>query len=116
MTTNTILVLGLAVALAFGLVLFTKSGSTAGPQARELVAAGASLLDVRTPAEFADAHLPGALNIPVQDLQRRMRELEAKERPIVVYCRSGNRSAQASQLLKGAGYTAVHDLGAMSNW
>jgi phage shock protein E len=116
MTTNTILALGAAVALVLGLVLFTKGGSTVRPQARQLVAAGATLLDVRTPAEFADGHLPGAVNIPVQDLQRRMGELTSKEQPIVVYCRSGNRSAQASQLLKGKGYTAVHDLGAMSNW
>lgn len=116
MTTKMILILGLAAALALGLVLFTKGRSTAGPQARKLVTAGASLLDVRTPAEFADGHLPGAINIPVQDLERRIGELESKERPIVVYCRSGNRSAQATQLLKGAGYTAVHDLGAMSNW
>jgi phage shock protein E len=84
--------------------------------ARRLVAEGALLLDVRTPAEFAEGHIHGALNIPIQALPERMSELSDADRAIVVYCRSGMRSARARQMLRRAGHTTVHDLGAMSNW
>lgn len=82
---------------------------------RELVANGALLLDVRTPEEFADRHLDGAVNIPVQELGARVRELGAKDRPVVVYCRSGARSASATKLLKNAGYEVL-DIGGIGNW
>ncbi len=82
---------------------------------RDLVAKGALLLDVRTPAEFQEAHVPSALNIPVQELATRLTELGTTERPIVVYCRSGGRSAAATGLLRAAGYQ-VRDIGPMSAW
>lgn len=82
---------------------------------RELVAGGALLLDVRGPDEFGDRHLDGAVNIPVQELGRRIHELGAKSRPVVVYCRSGARSAAAARLIEGAGYEVL-DIGGMSNW
>lgn len=87
----------------------------AGPSARELVESGAVLLDVRTPEEFADEHVIGAINIPVQELARRAGELGARERPIVIYCRSGARSATAKRLLLDSGFRHVHDMGAMFN-
>lgn len=65
------------------------------------------LVDVRTPAEYAEAHAEGAINIPVQELPRRMGELQ-RSRPVVVYCRSGARSAAAATMLRSAGY-AVED-------
>lgn len=105
-----------AVALIAVYFLFLRGGDVSGAQARQLVQAGARLVDVRTPAEFAAGHIDGAVNIPLQDLQRRMSELAPRERPIVLYCRSGNRSGRASHLLKGAGYAAVHDLGSISRW
>lgn len=83
--------------------------------ARELVAKGALLLDVRSPEEFRERHLEGAVNIPVQELGTRMGELGAKERSIVVYCRSGARSAAATSMMKGAGYEVL-DIGAIGNW
>jgi rhodanese-related sulfurtransferase len=82
---------------------------------RQLVASGALLLDVRTPAEFGEGHVPQALNVPVQELGVRLGELGSKERPIVVYCRSGGRSAQATALLRRAGYQ-VKDIGPMTAW
>ena len=94
----------------------TATTATTGSEARRLVENGARLVDVRTPEEFAVEHIPGAVNIPVQDLDRRMGELEPKEQPVVVYCQSGNRSGRAAKLLKDAGYAAVHDLGPMSRW
>lgn len=82
---------------------------------RELVASGALLLDVRTPEEFRDRHLDGAVNIPVQELGTRLGELGAKDRPIVVYCRSGARSATATKVMKSAGYDVL-DIGGIGNW
>lgn len=82
---------------------------------RELVANGALLLDVRTPEEYREHHLEGAMNIPVQDLPSRLRELGAKSRPIVVYCRSGARSASAAGLMRAAGFEVL-DIGGIGNW
>ncbi len=108
------------VVLALGLSAFFLMGATptvTGEAAHELVKQGALLLDVRTPQEFQGGHLDGAVNVPVQELEAKLATLPAKmDQPIVVYCRSGHRSANAAELLKKAGYTKVQDLGAMSNW
>lgn len=89
--------------------------------ARKLVAEGAPLLDVRTAAEFDTRHLDKAVNIPVGDLSTRMAEVEKlvggdKTKPIVVYCGSGRRSAQAKSTLTAAGYTKVTNLGGIDDW
>jgi len=70
------------------------------------------LLDVRTVTEHREQHIPGTdALIPVQELASRLKELEyAKKRPILVYCRSGNRSLQAAELLKKHGFQDVTDL------
>jgi phage shock protein E len=86
-----------------------------GVEAKRLVAAGALLLDVRTPAEFAGGHVTGALNVPVQVLGQHLGDLGDKAREIVVYCQSGGRSARATAELRAAGFTA-HDLGGIGNW
>lgn len=83
--------------------------------ARSLVAKGAILLDVRTPEEFREQHVPEAKNIPVQELSARLSEVGAKNLPVVVYCRSGGRSAVAASILEKAGYQVV-DIGPMQNW
>ena len=77
----------------------------------------AIIVDVRTPEEFAQAHVQGARNIPVQELARRFNELGSdKHVPVVLYCRSGARSAVAAKLLRDHGFTQVTDIGAMGNW
>lgn len=73
------------------------------------------LLDVRTPQEFADEHIAGAVNISVQTLASRLDELP-QDQPIVVYCRSGNRSVTATQILADAGYSKVYDMGGIIDW
>lgn len=85
-----------------------------GEKARALVEAGAFLLDVRTPEEFAEGHVEGATNIPVDALAERLADVP-KDHDVVVYCRSGGRSARAASLLREAGYQ-VHDLGGMDAW
>lgn len=73
------------------------------------------LLDVRTPQEFNDGHIAGSINIAVETLAGRLDEVP-RDQPIVVYCRSGNRSAQAAQILTQAGFTNVYDLGGIIAW
>lgn len=103
------------VAVMVGIVAL-RGGDTSGAEARSLVAHGARLLDVRSPEEFASGHLPGAVNIPIHQLEQRMSELDPQATPIVVYCLSGARSAQAASLLTAKGFAGVHDLGPMSRW
>lgn len=109
-------VLVVVAMLVLGYFTFLKGGDVSSAEARKLVQSGARLVDVRTPAEFAAGHIPGAINIPVQQLETRMRELEPKDGTVVLYCRSGRRSGDAAQLLKRAGFAQVHDLGPMSRW
>ena len=112
--TQTVLII---VALsAVGALWLARRPDTSPTDARRLVAAGATLLDVRTPEEFAAGHLPGARNIPVDELGGRLDEVGPRDRPIVVYCASGVRAASAARTLAGAGFTRVHDLGPMSAW
>ncbi|MCA9632554.1 MAG: rhodanese-like domain-containing protein [Myxococcales bacterium] len=85
-------------------------------EAQRLVSEGALLVDVRTPAEFNSGHLPGAINLPLNELGKRVSELEPKEQPIVLYCASGMRSRGARRVLQSAGFTAVSDLGSASRW
>lgn len=85
-----------------------------GSHARALVATGATLVDVRTPEEFAEGHIAGARNVPVSELASRLAELP-RNVPVVVYCRSGGRSASAASQLAAAGFR-VSDLGPMSAW
>ena len=105
-----------AVVLVAAYFMFMKGGDVISADARQLVGAGARLVDVRTPGEFAAGHIPGAINIPVQQLGARMSELQPKDAAVLVYCRSGQRSGTAARMLKSAGFAAVHDLGPMSRW
>lgn len=73
------------------------------------------LLDVRTPQEFATGFIPGAVNIAVQELQQRIGEVPT-DKPVIVYCRSGGRSASAAQMLAQAGYSDLYDLGGIIDW
>ena len=74
--------------------------------ALEALPAGALLLDVREPEEYAEGHVPGALSLPQGDLAMRLGEVP-RERPIYAICRSGARSLRAAQFLKQVGYQAV---------
>ncbi len=94
----------------------TDTARTLGHRAREIVSQGGALLDVRTNEEHDERHLEKSINIPVQELEARLKELPEKNRATVVYCRSGGRSAAATAILLRVGFTQVYDLGAMSNW
>ena len=75
------------------------------------------LLDVRTQAEFAESHIPGAICIPNETIGTgEIPELPDKEQLILVYCRSGNRSKQASEKLVKLGYTNIAEFGGINTW
>ena len=75
------------------------------------------LLDVRTQAEFEAAHIPGAICIPNETIAAdEIEELPDKDQLILVYCRSGNRSKQASDKLVALGYTNVVEFGGIIDW
>lgn len=89
--------------------------------AKALVDAGALLLDVRTPEEFAEGHVVGAVNIThtaVLDRIDEIRELQGNDpdKPIVLYCRSGRRADAAKEELLQAGFTRVTNLGGLRDW
>ena len=78
---------------------------------------GYIILDVRTPEEFAERHIPDAINIPNEVIgKEEIAELPDKEQMILVYCRSGNRSKQASEKLAALGYTNVYEFGGIIDW
>ena len=75
------------------------------------------ILDVRTPEEFAAGHIPGAINIPNEEIgTARIPELTDKDQLILVYCRSGNRSKQASEKLAAQGYSNIVEFGGINSW
>jgi rhodanese-related sulfurtransferase len=74
-----------------------------------------TLVDVRTAEEYKSGYIPGAINIAVQELNGKLNKIP-KDKPVVVYCRSGSRSAHAVQSLLAAGYTDVYDLGGLFEW
>ena len=77
-------------------------------------AAGTVLLDVRTPQEYREGHIPGSQNVPLQQLDKVEEVTENKDTVLYVYCRSGARSRQAVSLLQAMGYTNVHNIGGIA--
>lgn len=78
---------------------------------------GYIILDVRTTEEYSEKHIPGAINIPNETIGTEdIPELPDKEQLILVYCRSGNRSKQASEKLVKLGYTNIVEFGGINDW
>jgi rhodanese-related sulfurtransferase len=76
---------------------------------------GSLLLDVRTPEEFSAGYIESAENLPLADIQSGQIPQISKDKPLYVYCRSGNRSAEATKLLQNAGFSNVIDLGGVND-
>jgi phage shock protein E len=70
-----------------------------------------TLVDVRSPMEFAQQHIPGAINIPLDTLLSRKNEIEAFSGPVILYCQSGNRSGMALTLLRQSSKVDVYNGG-----
>lgn len=114
-----ILVLLLLSLTLSGFIFAESADYTNYSELKELLESDADdylLLDVRTEPEFEQSHIPGALNIPYDMLPDALPEGTAKDKTIIVYCRSGNRSGTARRILSKAGYTELHDFGGISRW
>ncbi|MDN4468743.1 rhodanese-like domain-containing protein [Gordonibacter sp. RACS_AR68] len=107
----------------------TRSGADAGrgasayhkitaEEAKALIdEGGVTVVDVRTPKEYADGHVPGALNIPNEDIgSTQPSQLGSTDDKLIVYCRTGVRSKQASDKLVALGFTEVNDMGGIVDW
>ena len=78
---------------------------------------GYIILDVRRPDEYAEGHIPGAINLPNEDIgTAEIPELPDKAQLILVYCRSGRRSKEASEKLVKLGYTNIVEFGGILDW
>jgi phage shock protein E len=80
----------------------------------QLTNEGAVILDVRTPVEFSEGHLDGAINIPIETLRDRLTQLQNRKVPIIACCNDGSKSWYAKNLLDASGYTRVYDAGSWS--
>ena len=87
----------------------------AGSTVKDRVKAGALVVDVRSTGEFKDGAYPGAINIPLALIPLKLKELEPKTQPIVLYCASGARSGQAMRFLKQEGFTDVINAGGLDD-
>ena len=104
----------LALVIFLGVKFFTSRPDASAPQVRTLIQQGATLVDVRSPGEYASGHIDGAINIPVDQIRARMSEIPTGK-PVVLYCRSGARSSNAASVLRSAGRTDVYNAGSISN-
>ena len=86
-----------------------------GSNVKDMIKAGAKIIDVRSPGEFADEAYPGAVNIPLNVLPAKVAELGPKDKPIVLYCASGARSSSAARAMKQAGYLDVINAGGLGD-
>ncbi|OBT13384.1 sulfurtransferase [Vibrio sp. UCD-FRSSP16_10] len=105
--------LALLLPLLLSFLSSTALASERAQTAWQWVEQGAVVIDVRTPQEFAAGHLDNAINIPVSELSQTDLSFLNKGDHVVVYCRSGNRSANAEQLLLTEGYKHVHNGGGL---
>jgi len=115
------IVLACTVALITGVFVVLASGGPTpgvvdGDQFARLQTDGARVLDVRTEAEFAMGHIPGAENVPLTRLAEESEGWDPSAL-IVLYCATGSRSAEAARMLSARGFESVHDLtGGIAAW
>lgn len=115
-------VVGVLLIAFLGYKIFTGGSSTPKVSTPSLtfssvtsqLISGAELIDVRTPEEYAAGHFKGAINHSLQEMQAGKLPPVAKDTKLFVYCHSGNRSGQATKILKDVGYTNVTDLGGLA--
>ena len=103
-----IFVLCLIVVSGFNLIMSKSYGENS---MAKNISKNALIVDVRSPEEFIEKHITGAINIPLPEIEKRISEFGNKKREIVVYCHSGRRSKMAQDILKKAGFTNVENGG-----
>ena len=115
----------LALLLALTMMFCAACGSKTDYQtmeindAAEMIAAddGHVLVDVRTQAEFEEKHIPGAILLPVDDIEDgKLERLPDKDQIILLYCRTGRRAEDAAEYLAKKGYTNIYEIGGIIDW
>jgi rhodanese-related sulfurtransferase len=84
-------------------------------EAKQLIDAGAQVVDVRTEVEYTEGHIPGSRHIPMADVQREASSLDQTQ-PLILYCRSGNRSGPAAEAFAASGWEASSIEGGLIAW
>jgi phage shock protein E len=101
--------------LLLGLLFWKRGGQISSDDAKRLLSEGATVVDVRTPAEYSEDHVRGALNLPLNQLAERIdKTVPDKGKPLLLHCHSGGRSAIARARLKSLGFEHVHNLGGLA--
>ncbi len=114
MNTQTLIYFAIGIIAVIILKRLLGGGKVASSIVKQKLESGAMIVDVRTPDEFRDGAYPGAKNIPLSDLGRRLAEIP-KNRPVVLYCASGARSSSAARAMKQAGYADVINAGGLAD-
>lgn len=78
------------------------------PDFADMIAGGASVVDVRSPQEYSSGHLPGSVNIPLDQVKSRLSKFKKMEGPVILCCASGMRSSRATSMLKSEGIDAYN--------
>lgn len=113
---NKYLIVAGIIALIFLIFYRVKNTVIADSKSvKDKIQSGAKIFDVRTVDEFQSGHYPGAINIPVDQISKRIEEFGDKSKPIIVYCASGGRSSSARGVLLSLGYTDVTNAGGLSS-
>lgn len=108
-------VAAVAAGVIVSFFLLKRMSFVAKDAAREHLANGALVVDVRSPEEFRSGHVPGAINISLGELRESLpRQVKDKQQVLLVHCLSGGRSAIVKQQLKGMGYANVFNLGSFA--
>lgn len=96
----------------------SKTGVITYEDAKELISKGAVMIDVRTPDEYNDDHIEDAILMTLDTINESTAKniIDSKDKIVIVYCKSGNRSKQAQEILNDLGYTNVYNLGSIYNW
>ena len=105
--------------LLFAIAALTVSacgGDDTDPRVRAVEDGEATLIDVRTQGEWNGGHARDAIHLPLDDVKDGVRPDVAKERPILVYCRTGRRAAEAMEILERDGFTDVRNVGGLKDW
>jgi phage shock protein E len=112
--TQTLTYLAIGILAVIILKRLLGGGKVASSIVKQKLESGAIIVDVRTREEFRDGAYPGAKNIPLSDLGRRLGEIP-KDKPVVLYCASGARSSSAARAMKQAGYADVINAGGLGD-
>ena len=108
-----IILISVITILAFNYSI--PSNKITAKEAQNLIQNGATIIDVRTYMEYRGGHIKNAKNIPYNEINETTINIDKNEK-IIVYCRSGSRSAEAAKTLENMGYKYVYDLGSIDNW